>query len=183
MYTNWKTINKLGKNKLLATSYIWLVIVPIVAKLFSLAEDTLDFSSVVPGLILSLTLPFSWKLFYISAVFVVLGNLVYNFCCPEIIKDYPDYSDFKEAGLSSQYLQSYAKRIQHKVDKSIENVLENSGHAQRDGYMKDLFWKISDQENTTGKFSRVICFTLYSIGLLLLLPTIFNNIYYVVSQL
>ena len=65
----WSSLNSLGKSKTLKSSYIWIVVVPLVAKLFSKIESTIDFTLFGAKISVNLSLPFSWQMFYFSALF------------------------------------------------------------------------------------------------------------------
>ena len=75
---DWKKISNISKMKFVKSILVWVVFVPIVAKILSSIRDNhlidLDF-----------VLPFSWVLFYFSALFFLIGNIVYNIFVPPII--------------------------------------------------------------------------------------------------
>ena len=68
--------------------------------------------SIVP---LNLELPFSWYYFYFGAVSIALGSILYEFFCPELIKNYKNYGEFLQSGQSDEYLD----RISNKYKISI----------------------------------------------------------------
>jgi hypothetical protein len=68
MINKWSVVQKLSRNKLLASSYVWLIIVPIFAKLLAQVESPIELTNIAAGLVIDLTLPFSWKVFYCAAV-------------------------------------------------------------------------------------------------------------------
>lgn len=94
----WTHLNSLGRNKILKSSYVWIVVVPVVAKLFSVLEETLTFTILNAEITLKFALPFSWQMLYLSAVFFGIGSLIYSRFCPEIVAKYDSLSDFTAEG-------------------------------------------------------------------------------------
>ena len=78
----WDDLNRFGKSRILQSFYIWLFLVPMAAKALSVVDDPLVLTGISDGLRIQLTLPFSWQVFYVSAVFVAAANVVYSFRCP-----------------------------------------------------------------------------------------------------
>ena len=104
----WEAIDRLGKNKLLSTSYIWLIIVPIFAKFFEKVNEILDFSKYVPGLKIVLDLPFQWEIFYVSAIMIAVANAIYTLRCPDIIQQFSSYADFEQQRKGLPFVKAYA---------------------------------------------------------------------------
>jgi hypothetical protein len=49
-------------------------------------------------------------LFYFGAVAIVIGSLLYQIFCPELIKTYRNYGEFLEAGEFDNYLDRVARK-------------------------------------------------------------------------
>jgi hypothetical protein len=185
MQYSWISINKLGKSKLLATSYLWLIIVPIFAKLFSSIESPLDFSKYVDGLVIELSLPFSWKLFYFSAVLISIGSLTYYVWCPKVIQEFESYGDFKQQGKDAFYLKSYA-------DKLADFEFDNNSQLAIDAYPKqfsemepfisDGFRQLYEHQSQTKAKTRRLCYLLYVLGITMISSVFIMNFYYVLSR-
>jgi len=184
--SDWRNINRLGKNRLLGTSYFWLVVVPILAKLLSIIENPLDFTHFVPGLKIDLNLPFSWQLFYFSAVMISIAGAIYHLCCPKIIKYFNDFSDYQKEGRGSPYLISYSERLKNfTIEGDASRLVDEPigiDHEQRMLLNAMLFWQIYEYEKVTSPVARFICFSLYIIGILLLLIVLFDNFLFVIEQ-
>ncbi len=84
-FFKWSSTRELGNSRILKSSYYWVIFVPIISKIIN--HYNLNFD-----------LPFSWKIFYFSSIFVTLGNLFYSLFCPFIIKKFSDFSSFYENG-------------------------------------------------------------------------------------
>jgi len=178
-------LNVFGKNRLLATSYLWLIVVPVTAKVFSKIENPLDLSNVIDGLVIDLELPFSWHLFYYSAVLISLGGAIYRIRCPAIIRDYSTFADYARVGRGSTYLLRYYEKIDgFEFEKNASSFIRDNevSLVDDDHFSKFAFWDIYGHENYTRYAWRLLCFTLYTAGLALILVVLAENFFYVVSQ-
>ncbi len=98
---SWLSLDRLGKNIILKTSYLWLFIVPICAKSFQ-AIEVLSVPFVASPI--PLTFPFHWKLFYYGSVAVAISNFIYATRCPAFIKQFPTWSSFSRESNSGYRL-------------------------------------------------------------------------------
>lgn len=95
----WGKLKSLGLSKTVHTSFIWLILVPLVLKLLSLmpADSHINVLGVKVA-IGDLSLPFSWKVFYCSALFFAIASLLFAIFCPHQIK-HPDILKYwRESG-------------------------------------------------------------------------------------
>jgi hypothetical protein len=99
----WSVLSRFGKSPVLRSSYIWFFFVPIVAKA---TEWTVPFRG--SQYRLNWSLPFTWEVFYFSAVAFALASAIYDFFCPALIQDYPTYALFREHGKGDKQLVDYA---------------------------------------------------------------------------
>jgi len=81
----WIQIQRIQEYKALKSSYFWLLAVPIFAKLLDKVNDTVNINFFGADIILTMGLPFSWQVFYFSAVFIVLGDIVFHNRCPSML--------------------------------------------------------------------------------------------------
>jgi len=97
--------------KILCDLYIWLLIVPTVAKIFEefpASVKIAPFNS-SPILDLSLELPFSWVILYAAALMFVIARLLYVFFCPRFLREYASAGEAQIRGLTVQYIASEAR--------------------------------------------------------------------------
>jgi len=173
----WSKLKLLQNNKIVKTSYIWLLLVPFVTKLFSKISNNLIFS--IHGKIyeFDLILPFSWKIFFISALFFTLGNLFFYIFSPSIVKNYKDYGDFKTQGKTHKQLEDYFSKVDH--SNHMGRIINNEGQAEDN----KLFWEIyEDRDKYHYKQIRYITFLFYGIGLSLSLYVFSESIFWVISS-
>lgn len=115
----WSSLRSLGTSRLLRTSYLWFILVPILAKVVIKIESYGGFKIGDYKLDFNLSLPFSWELFFYAAVFASFANLIYLWKCPDIIKHFPTYSDFKERGKEGEQLRKEFEKLLTKYGKKI----------------------------------------------------------------
>ncbi len=184
----WDGLNRFGKNRALQSSYVWLLIVPIAAKALSAIEDPLVLEGISHGLKITLALPFSWKLFYFSAIAVSGASAIYALACPELISRFNTFAQYRAEGRGREYLEAYVKKL-HNEAKTFEQGYASAGdfdlaaQAQEDRDFQALFWKIYAQENNTSPVLRAVCFFLYAFGLLLILVVLLQNLLFVIQTL
>lgn len=116
---NWSMLGLVGNTRLLRTSFVWLILVPIAAKALGPVAGTYEWSSdglnrvteeflqecpEPMGVRFAIRLPFSWITFYVMAVAFFLGELVYVAGCPRIVKAYRTYADYRSSHAGEQPL-------------------------------------------------------------------------------
>lgn len=183
----WNKLKSIQNNKIIKSTYIWLVIVPITAKTLSRLEDTFTFSINSHEYILDLALPFSWQIFFLSALFFVLGNIFYIFSSPRIINEFSDYGHFSSTGGSHEDIEEFKTRALEEKEaelKSLEEILKASNReSTAEERKKDRFWKIYKFYNESCIKSRAFISLLYLIGLLLFSWVAIKNIIWVFTQI
>jgi len=181
---SWESINKFGKNRLLATSYVWLVVVPLVAKAMSKMESPLDFSRYVDGFVIDFSLPFSWQIFYFSSVIISIASAIYFFRCPEIIRSFSTFSEFQKEGRDSSYLLSYAEKLENfEFSGFAAQRAKGEIHPEEERHFNGVaFWQLYKHENFRFRAIRTVCFSLYIIGVALIVLVLLDNFRYVAEQ-
>lgn len=112
VFINWSNISVLGNNKIVIKSYIYLIIVPVLAKLLSKLKN--PFVAQITGgynLTIPLDLPFNWILFYFAAIFFTIGTVVYALFGPQIFKEDKSYGDFEIKRKTVFHLKSYLNEV------------------------------------------------------------------------
>jgi len=92
----WSYSKTLADSKIVKSSYIWLLIVPISARAFSSLDEIIDFTVFGSTFQLTTSFPFSWQLLFLASCFFTLANIIYSLFCPEIFKENKSYSEFNE---------------------------------------------------------------------------------------
>jgi hypothetical protein len=186
MINKWSFVQKLSRNKLLASSYIWLVIVPIFAKLLAQVESPIELTNIVAGLVIDFTLPFSWKAFYCAALLFSISGLVYSLCCPKLIQSVQSYGDFKQQGLNGFYLKEYAQELSGFEYECNARIAIDAFPNQANELEPDLsagFQQLFSFEDSRRYLAICSCLILYLSGLALITWVLIDNAYYVLQQI
>ncbi len=180
MKLTWETLNSLGKSRILRTSYIWLLVVPVAAKVLSSVNSPIKLTGIGEGLRFNLELPFTWKLFYLSSIAISFAGIIYTLKCPLLVRKFNTFNDFKIEGRNLDYLKSYAKILEgYKLANGYNNSVPID-IQERDKPI--LFWSIRDFENTQFQFWIWLCFCLYAFGLLCIALVLLENFLYVAKS-
>lgn len=162
----WTGLRGVGKSRVLATSYVWFLVVPTIAKVsHSLPASVHVFGEDLP----LVSLPFSWILFYFSAVFFTVAGLLFSLRCPGIVKDHVDRSSFEAAGKTDWHLAYYAREI---------GMAELDVHKGRTD-----FWDVLSAASRSREWSARSCFACYAIGFVLIGAVAIQNLWFVLRYL
>lgn len=100
--SSWTSLSSLGRIRIFQSSYLFFVLVPIIARLLYKLPEDVEIRSLGAVFRISLALPFSWTMFYFSSVFFVIATSLYYVFCPQIIKDFRSFRAFQEEGRSQE---------------------------------------------------------------------------------
>ncbi len=96
---SWGSVRGIGNSRMVKTSYVWLFVVPTAATL--LLPFARDYIVQLPWLNdgvefhFSISLPFSWVRFLMMAVAFTVGQGLYRIFCPELVRKYGSFGDFR----------------------------------------------------------------------------------------
>lgn len=138
----WSTLNGISQSKAVKSVAIWFILVPALAKLFSAVESNQTFSLFGAALTVNLSLPFQWTLLFYASCFFLLSSVLYSLFCPEFIKNYANYSDFKSKQQSRTQLHSYFADI---IKPFARNKLSNKNLGILTSYLEN-YAKLKDKE-------------------------------------
>lgn len=108
----WADLRSLGESRMVQSSYYWLVLVPICARLLDKIASPLKFRAFGGMHQIDFTLPFSWYLLYFSALAFACGALLYRLYCPKIISEFASFSEYRDAG-------GEGFRLENEIDKAL----------------------------------------------------------------
>ncbi len=128
---SWVELSVLGESKLVKSLMIWLIIVPILAKIFDQLPDKIIINIFNNNIGLFLLLPFNILCFYISALLFTLGGIIYKLKCPSIIQKRVHLSkNINNGNGLAEYLYELnimEKKVKDKVLENFKNVKEKEG--------------------------------------------------------
>ncbi|HHC6585924.1 TPA: hypothetical protein ACN322_000749 [Vibrio parahaemolyticus] len=185
--SNWCDLKKIGDTKFVNSMYVWIFVVPLLVKAFEyVKDDKLIFQVFQQPIPISTTLPFSWAMFYFSALCLALGNLIYLIKCPKIIKEHPTYQSYLNEGKKLKQLGQYCEDIAFNWGELANKIEENNQKisiAKRNApflgedaaKIKEIdvedpinyFWPIHEFADIKFSPYRYVCLSLFSIGFLL----------------
>jgi len=140
----WTLLKSLEGNSIVRSAFVWLMIVPICARLFGSLNEHLVISYGEQDYTFHLSLPFSWQLFFYSACFYVLANLIVKFMCPSAIMEHRDYSSFSECGKSWPQINGYLIKMFYS---NVSCSFEEKNKKPINGYLKIFHSEnITDEE-------------------------------------
>ena len=91
---SWTDLRGFGSSRLLKTSYFWMILVPLAAKLLAHMPNELHIPLLEKTLTIGLGLPFSWKVLFFSSLSFSVANSIYSIWCPRIVKEYRTFADY-----------------------------------------------------------------------------------------
>lgn len=159
----WTQIRRLHEFRLVRQMYVWLLLVPVLARALAHLPEDGTFSIFGQEVVFSLTLPFSWRVFYFSAVCFVISNIVYQFFCPRLIKDHPSYASFEKEGKGLSHLGWYNRAVGCPLD-----GISVAHGPDRSPLLQEPFWEIHTPSNLKHRWARVTAGVLFAVGLVLI---------------
>ncbi len=171
---DWKKISNISKMKFVKTILVWVVVVPIVAKILSSLKgyNIINFDFV---------LPFSWVLFYFSALSFLIGNILYNIFVPPIINENRSFSHFLQMGRGKRELASYLES-EKLEDRGIYSELYCDKPLEVNS-KNEYFWDIWEMSLDSKIKVRFFISIFYSLGILLILIVFFQNMLFVIENI
>jgi hypothetical protein len=190
--TIWSNLNAFGKNKIVKSAAIWLLIVPLFVKIMPLLKK----------LGIELSLPFSWVRFYFGALCFSIATFIYILRCPQIIQKFEGYEDYFKSGRGQDYLIKelgllYKRPFTKAIDQTdLEKFIKDYGDGERKLLLKnendiqkklssirikkeqlhEAFWNIRDKAETVEGFSRLVCAALFHVGFGLFIIITFESL-------
>jgi hypothetical protein len=178
----WTQIKKIQDYKAVKSMYLWLLVVPFLAKLLSKVNDTLTVNIFNANITLTMGLPFSLQLFYFSAITIVVGDIFFQIKCPQILKDHPSYSHFREQELGELQLINYADELDEYefIEEILDKGREAGGNAS-EAALKEAFLSLFNIAQDWNSKYRIICSVFYHIGLAFIGIVVVQNLYSVIK--
>lgn len=105
----WLVIRAFGSSRLIRTSFVWVVLVPVAARLLLpiAGQHTLDFEWLDSPITLTITLPFRWYVFCAMAISFAIAQGTYFLQCPSRIREFKNWSDFSSSNPGTFVLSGY----------------------------------------------------------------------------
>ncbi len=197
-FTNWDKLRAIQNSKIISSTYVWLFVVPLVAKLLSKINESIKIT--IDGNLYEfvIELPFSWEVFFYSSLCFVIGNVIFLVLAPELIKDFKDYGEYTGSRrnihhLSRYMTEKYKLHLNNIRAKELESSKDYEDLKRRIGFNdssknqnpkaeEDQFWSLYDYLNIEYRYFRYICTAFYAIGFVLFSWVIIRNIFWVLTH-
>lgn len=203
----WSSLKKMQEQRIVQSTYIWLFILPIAAKLLEQIDSEVKLHLADSIIKFNFELPFSWKLFFISALLFTVANILYIVFCPLIIKENKHLGEFLSNSKDEGHLEEYMTASNQKEWKraflelggeinKLERIVQKGGlgvalpldRFEKEQYraekikdmMRSFFWKIYNEEDKNLYFIRWVCGFIYSIAMIMFSYIIIKNIIYTI---
>lgn len=165
----WGDLRKIKTAKVITSMYIWLFLVPVSTKALANLKNVVEITVFGEKFEIVLSLPFSWKVFYLSAICFVIANIIFLLRCPRLVRDHPHFDDFQRQGKRLAELAIYSDDIAFAWGPLAENI---DKQAQRVPSIdpsdpKHYFWPLYTDANKSRPCSRVMVGLMYALGLVL----------------
>jgi hypothetical protein len=159
----WTQIRNLHKMRVFQQMYGWMFLVPVLARIVSKFPETVIFKFLDQELTFSITLPFSWEMFYYSSVSIVISNVIYQLFCPRLIKDHANPTSFIEERKGIPNLERYRVML-GEPPVLMEKALGENEETKLDR----IFWSLHSYADSTGQLARVCTALFLAIGFVLI---------------
>lgn len=107
----WSRIRALGSNRAVRSSYLWIAVVPIAARIVHSLKANVTGPGWTKEVVDSLHLPFSWQVLFWAAISMAVATLLFDLACPKIIKRHNDHGSFSRAGETMSHLIEYVEEV------------------------------------------------------------------------
>lgn len=119
---SWNKLHTLGQSKIVKSSYIWLFIIPVAAKLLSPFAGEHELEIFGKLFYVDIDLPFKWKLLFLMAILFGIGQAIYALRCPTIVRNYKDLDNYNCKHASENIFYSLLRSALNESD--IGRILE-----------------------------------------------------------
>ncbi len=205
---DWITLSRIGRSRFIKSFSIWFVAIPLIAKLFADLESIVSIDLLGHTWKLHTELPFSWVIFYICSLFFTVSNIAFAIWCPEIIKNYGNYREFREQDDSLYLLKKSTTKLSelksagiflnHYIIENLINLVASNSEAIRvheykgwlahlelievpDNKKPDFFSFVREHAKEENKVGRMVCAGGFLFGVLLLMFLAAQNIWFVMK--
>lgn len=187
----WTQLRKIQSLRVVQSMYIWLFVVPVLAKSLSALTSPAHIDLYGYEFQLILGLPFSWQAFYFAALLFVLGNLAFTAKCPNLVKDHESFESFNAQGKGLKHLHTYNLEIGFDADGYLKQEHPRSyftnGNPEvlriLEAATRGYFWELHYLANRHSSPSILSTSACYGLGLILISWVFIENLISVITLL
>lgn len=126
----WSTLKTILDNKIVASTYIWIILLPIIMNATSKFPESIEifpWGSIQP-INIALEIPINWYSIYFSALIFSLARIIYVYKCPDFLRNYSSASDATSKGITAEIV--WDKICDHIRLHYARNIKESSDEAR-----------------------------------------------------
>ena len=112
---DWKLVHRLGFLRFSKTSFIFILLIPILLKVTEKFESPFVLFVNQKEYVFQFELPFNWFFLYFGAISIALASLVYIVFCPSIVKSFENFGEYWKTGKSESYLSKYIIKYKNQI--------------------------------------------------------------------
>ncbi len=190
----WIELSRYGQNSLLKTSYFWLFIVPVLARLLSQLPEQAALVFGDQTFVVNFRLPFSWQMMFVASLLLSAASLIFGLHCPPLVRDYADLESFKSEGrtatqtvwfLKQHWTAQGMNREQREAEgrnflKVHEVSTGSGGHYAENLSFENAFHDARQKMCRSASGWRKACCALFVLGFTVVGFIVLENILYVV---
>ena len=181
----WSSLRGVGESKLLRSSGVWLVVVPMLARAASKLEETIRIDLFGTAVQVDVALPFTWQIFFFASVAFAIAGGLYSIRCPRLLRETPNFQDFRQQGKGMSFLESHLE-AQEEGERLTEAqravaAARAAGPDHSTRLLGTAFHAAHEHSDHLRPKSRRSCLAFYCLAFFLLAMVFVENFWYVVS--
>lgn len=115
-WPTWRTVRRWGQSRYGKAAAFWLIIVPTGAKLLHPIAGVHKLTVFGKEFTVNIGLPFTWWLFFAAALCFLIAQIIYNLACPDIVKEFRNFGEYREAHSGYGYLADWIRALGNRLD-------------------------------------------------------------------
>lgn len=110
-HLRWEAYRDFFQIQFLRYLVIWFSFVPVAATFLKDVPKKITINTASSPISISLELPFSWQLLWVSSLFFMVALILYWVSCPAFIKKYHSYNDYRKYEHDGRWIAREAARF------------------------------------------------------------------------
>src|SRR5688572_21172664 len=107
----WSDLYEIGSSKIVNSSFIWMVLLPIIARALTTIESKYQ---------IQVQIPLNFYLLYVAALVFAAASTSYHLFCPKLVQRAPNYGVFVERRYSINELKKWYRKLCRRFDGTID---------------------------------------------------------------
>ncbi len=160
-------------------SFIFFIY-PLLASVGALSGNSINFIvlNFGPPVDIGINFPFSINILYVASVLIFSGNILFYARCPDIVKRYDSYEEYKAEGMSKDFLLLITRNetLENELKTKVERIKVSDTYDE--GILKNVFTQLYIFSSNIRKISSSTILLLFFAGVSCVLFVIIENVFY-----